>query len=203
MKTRVCLLTMSIALAASVFSGCVRTQRLVKPVKLDAQPVVEHLPLNIELRMNPEYRDASWELKFMGTTRMPFGEHLVLNTEDCARAVFADVVITSNGLAAPVAPGASAILIPRVVYVDMWGASASHDSLSMAIEWSLYDAHKQLVWIDSFRSERKGPLEGVSGGRKIVQRRYDLVIGEILRQARQAMSSSRELRQFAASVKSP
>lgn len=130
---------------------------------------------------------------------IPFGPHLVTNTFKYARSTFDKVTVTSNAVAMPVASGAAGVLIPRLVYVDVSG-DLKKDPLTMALEWTQLDSSKQLIWVDSFRSDLRGPVEQVKGTKAKVQRRFDIVLEDLLKQSRQAMLSSPEIREFARRV---
>jgi hypothetical protein len=187
----------------TALGGCTSNMNLVKPSKLQVAGVSKKIPLNVELRLTDEYRDAKWEYSLMGSTsRLPFGEHLVTNTVELAKSLFSEVIITTptgpNGLAAPMPARCSAILLPRLVYVDITRRFDSYTT--MALEWSLYDSSKKLVWVDSFRSEVKGLIEGVKDNKSMVQRQFDLLLEGLLKQSGQAMLSSPEIREFVESV---
>ena len=74
---------------------------------------------------------------------------------------------------------------------------------TMALEWSVYDSAKTPVWVDSFRAELKGPITGVEGRKRIIQRRMDIILEDLFKQSRLAFLSSPEIREFAESVSRP
>ena len=161
----------------------------------------DKIPLSTELRITDEFREAKWEWKFMSQgSRIPLGPILIVNAEDCARAVFTSVVITTNRVGTPIDGGAAAVLIPRLVYVNITGRDGKHNAfITMAMEWSAYDRTQRLIWVDSFRSEFNGIPEGVRGYEKITQKQFDTVLGDLFQQSARSMLASRELRQYAAS----
>jgi hypothetical protein len=135
---------------------------------------------------------------------VPFAAHLVTNTVDCAQNSFAKVIVTTSGTESPISPNASAILVPRLVYIDISAANTFWNGrFTIALEWSLFDSTKKLVWVDSYRSELSGPPEGVSGAKKKVQKEFDILVGDLLKQSRQGMLASPEIKQFVQSFDAP
>jgi hypothetical protein len=167
----------------------------VKPHSLGGFTTAERLPIPVELRLTDEYRNATWELAFMGKTRLPFGPHLATNTEELTRALFTSVTVTTNTPDSQVIPNVAALLIPQLVYVDLSG----RNNITMALEWSLFDASHRLVWVDSFRAEVRGPVERVRGVNEL-QRRFDLILENLFRQSHQGMLASPDIRRFAQSL---
>jgi hypothetical protein len=189
-------------LSTVVLAGCTHNLKFVKARSLPTPASPGQIPLRVELRITDEYQKATWEMHFMGTTRVPFGPHLATNTANLARGVFSDVSVTSQGLEAPTTPGAMALLVPRLAYVDVSGNATSlgKSYLTMAIEWSLFDASKKLVWVDSYRAGLKGPVEGARGEKERTQRLWDAVLTDILRQTREGMLASPDIRRFCQSA---
>jgi hypothetical protein len=202
MKTNDRILLACVLTVGCILSGCTHTHKWVKPRKLGGYEGTSRIPISVELRLTDEYRGAKWDESYMGNKQVvPFGAHLVTNTVDCAQSTFAKVILTTSTTESPIAPNASAILIPRLVYIDISAANNFWNGyFTTALEWSLYDSRKKLVWVDSYRSELNGPPKGAGGIRKKVQREFDILLEDLLKHSQQGMLSSPEIRQFAGSL---
>ncbi len=189
--------------AGWLLNGCTHTHNVVKPHSLLAPTVAAKMPLAVELRLDQPYRNARWSMTYMGsTTAIPLGPQLVTNTVECAQSVFQTVTVTTagtNGAAEPLASRAAAVLIPRLVYVDVSG-NWMKDPITMALEWTLLDSSRRLVWVDSYRAEIREPVEGVKGAKNILQRRFDTVLEDLFKQSRDTMLNSVEIRRFSQSA---
>jgi hypothetical protein len=189
-----------LACGSVLLGGCTTQLPYVKAHSLTNSPVSEKIPVAIELRLDENYRNAHWEMKYMGnTTVLPIGPHLCTNTVAQAQDVSGKVAVTTNAASAAVLPGVSALLIPRLVYLDVSG-DMRKDPITMALEWTLLDSSRRLVWVDSYRSDVRGPVEGVKGTKRKIQRRFDMALEDLFRQSVQGMVSSPEIRRFALSV---
>jgi len=202
MKTKVSFLLACLVAAGCVLSGCTHNFAWVKARKLGGYEGARHIPIAVELRLTDEYRKAKWDESYMGSkTVVPFGGHLLTNTVDLAQSTFANVIVSTSGAESPISPNASAVLVPRLVYIDISAANTFwNGQFTMALEWSLFDSTKKLVWVDSYRSELSGPPEGVSGRKKKLQKEFDILLGDLFKQSREGMLASPEIRQFVESL---
>jgi hypothetical protein len=187
-----------------ITSGCVTQTWPVKPRPVATYPAGPRLPLSTELRMTEDYRRSEKTYSIMGSKyRFQFGEHLALNTGCWAEATFASIKNTSAASQAPAAPGTDAIVIPRVVNVDaiLPGGGASKIVTTFALEVSLFDTNRSLVWVDTFKSESRGDI-GVGSFKPYahMQKRFDIMFEDIFRQAREAMLASPEIQQLVTKV---
>ena len=180
-------------------TGCTTKMAFVKPHSLGSPLVADRFRTPVELRLTDSFRNAQWEMHYMGKTVLPFGPHLVTNTVESTHAAFANLRVTESEVAASMSSGARALLIPRLIYVDLSG-DLRKDPITMALEWTMLDSTRRLVWVGSFRSAIRTPAERVKGAKKQVQRRFDLVLEDLLKQSREAMLSSPEIRRFAKSI---
>lgn len=199
MKTIRYLALVGVLSAGCLLTGCTTNINYVKAHSLAKPALSTKIPIAVELRLDEQYRNARWAMKYMGsTTAIPLGAHLVTNTIEYAQGTFEKVTVTTPGTntpAIPVAFGAAAIVIPRLVYVDVSG-DMRKDPITMALEWTVLDSSRRLVWVDSFRSEIRGPVEDVKGTKRKVQRRFDIVLEDLFKQSREAMQASPEIRRF-------
>lgn len=203
MKTIQYLALFGVLTSGWLLTGCTTNLKYVKPHSL-AMPVGSaRIPLAVELRLDEPFRNARWSLKYMGsTTAIPLGAHLATNAVECTQGLFEKVTVTTvatNGPSVPLASGSSAILIPRLVYVDVSG-DLRKDPITMALEWTLLDASQRLVWVDSYRADIRGSVEDVKGMKARIQRRFDVVLESLFRQSRETMLASVEIRRFSQSV---
>jgi hypothetical protein len=183
-----------------MFSGCVTQTMQPKSVgSFSGGP--PKVPLAVELRLSDDYRSTVWSKELiMRNSRPRVGDHLVLNTEECARASFADVH-TKNAPRSINAKPADAVLIPRLteLNVQIPGGGYSKVVTTMSLEWSLQDPSGKLIWVDTFKAESRGPAPA-SPGRDQFERRFDAMFQEVFSNSYRAMTSSPEIRGFAERV---
>jgi hypothetical protein len=179
--------------------GC--TKQTMRPKSVAGLTGAGPVPLVVELRLSEEYRQADWGKGLLaGMPRSHFGKHLVLNTEDCARAAFATVVVP--GASPSAAQGsANAVLIPRLTEANVVipGGGYSKVVTTMSLEWSLQDPSGKLIWVDTFKSESRGPAPPAKG-RDQFERRFDAMFRDVFSASYRAMTSSPEIRKFAGQI---
>jgi len=180
-----------------VLSGCATQSMRPKSVGSysGGQPKV---PLTVELRLSDEYRNTQWSKDIIFRNSRPgVGDHLVLNTEECARAAFANVY-TDNAPHGPNTKPADAVLMPRLteLSVMMPGGGYSKVVTTMSLEWLLQGPSGKLIWVDTFKAENRGPAPP-SPGRDQLERRFDAMFHEVFSDSYGAMTSSPEIRKFA------
>jgi hypothetical protein len=183
--------------------GCSSTMKL-KATSLGSYPPSNKIPLSVELRMSDKYRKATWSETILGfKSNVEFGNTLTLNTEECVRGTFAGCVTTSAPEGAPLAAGTKFAVVPQVTEVSVVipGGGMSKIVTTLAVEMALLDDKGKPVWIETFKTESRGAIEGTSmKPEKNIQMRFAFMIKDIFQQAFTALHSSPELRGFAAKV---
>lgn len=157
-------------------------------------------PLNVELRLSEELRAAKWKGTRAGDTFViPLGEALAKNAEVVARELFANVVVT-NGTTGPAQAGVDAVLTPRMVSAEqtmvIW--AFEEQVLTVMLEWILKDPQGNLVWVDTVKGEGETNMGTVFTGISNGQERVKKMLEDLFHKSFQVMSSSRAIRDFAA-----
>jgi len=186
-------------------AGCAHTHHLLElqPHTVGPYPPVAKSDLKIELRITDDLRKAQCEWELSGETwQLPLGPQFALNSEALARHLFSDVVVKNSADAQPDA-GADAVLVPRLVTVDRAaGMSAfSESKISGALEWSLKSAKGDIVWIDTIKGEGKNKTGTLFVYKEHMREGARMMLTDVFNKSFQAMSSSPEIRDFAASRK--
>jgi hypothetical protein len=153
MKTQILLKLSLVLLVPFVLLGCTTTKYQPPAVKATDYPATNKIRLAVELRVADEFRNTEWiridsALITKNTHHERIGDALALNAEDCARAVFEKVISTGQPANAPVAAGAQALLVPRVVkfnvaHPELYTTVVAYD---LGLEWTLYDSKGASVW---------------------------------------------------------
>lgn len=203
--TKQFVLAAATAAMSILLSGCLSVTYKPKPQSCASYQDSERIPLAVELRMPDDYRKAIKKDKvFTIKHNFVYGEFLTLNTEECARAVFKTVLPTRASKEEPIASGAQAILAPRVTHFDIispaWGCAGI--VTTMGLECSLYDSTGKLIWVDTFKSECRGDVGGVSVTENL-QRRFCAMFKDIFGQADKALRASPEIREYARKYSQP
>jgi hypothetical protein len=183
--------------------GCSSTIKL-KATSLGSYPPSNKIPLSVELRMSDKYRKATWSETILGfKSNVEFGNTLTLNTEECVRGTFTGCVTTSAPEGAPLAAGTKFAVVPQVTEVSVVnpGGGMSKIVTTLAVEMALLDGQGKPVWIETFKTESRGAIEGTSmKPEKNVQMRFAFMIKDIFQQAFTALHSSPEIKGFASKV---
>ena len=179
-----------IALACAILTmtGCTHVVK-VPDYSLQNQPAVfavdKKIDLNIALVQNDALRKAKWEMTMQGDTFiMEVGPQLTKNSNELASLLFKNVAVTDI----PKSVGRiDAYLTPRVVAVER---------TMIILEWKLQDPNQNLIWIDTMKGESSAP-----GARpKEEGTNRSPLLEDLFRKSFQAMKSSPEIENYAASV---
>src|SRR3990167_6465957 len=181
-----------------VVAGCTHVYKApVNLVKVDQQR--EIIPLNVELRLSDELRNAKWEKHMMGDTFvLPLGDALAQNAEAVTRQVFSEVVVTP-GTNNEATSGVKAMITPKMVVAEWtWGATAFGDSiLSVILEWKMEDLKGNVVWIDTVKGDGKENTGNIFTHKSNARKQIDKCITDLFQNSFQALSSSVEIMEFA------
>lgn len=155
------------------------------------------IDLNVNLRLFEALRSAKWERHLIDDTWIiPLGGVFSQNAEMITRQLFSRVVVTSEA-ASPALDGIDATLTPRMISVDQpWVQGIWNDTIITVIfEWALRDSQGNIVWIDTITAEGREP-----GGSKSepTTKRVKKLLEDLFQKSFDAMSSSREIKEFAA-----
>jgi hypothetical protein len=187
---------LQVSLLALSLTSCTYTYGVPK------EPVVVHsqhkkIDLNVNLRLFEALRSAKWERHLIDDTWIiPLGGVFSQNAEMITRQLFSRVVVTSEA-ASPALDGIDATLTPRMISVDQpWVQGIWNDTIITVIfEWALRDSQGNIVWIDTITAEGREP-----GGSKSepTTKRVKKLLEDLFQKSFDAMSSSREIKEFAA-----
>lgn len=180
--------------------GCASTVK-VPPAKPGSYPAAEKIALPVELRMSEKYRHAAWSQTLLGsTTTIDFGDTLAVNTEGCIQALFSQHVSTSASRGSPPTQGTAAVLTPQVTEVNVVipGGGVSKIVTTLTMEMTLEDGAGEPVWVNTFKTESRGPIEGTSmKPNRNIRERFDFMVRDVLLQAFNSMAKSPEIKAFA------
>ena len=158
-------------------------------VSYPASPKIDQ---RLELRLTEEFRNTVFEKRVITETwRTPLGEPLSVNSEQLARTLFSDVLVTRNAVNSPVAATVDAVLTPAVVSVEqLIGKTTFSDSvLTVVLEWTLKDQSGRLIWVETVTGEGTGNLwQDEKRGRELID--------DLFTKSYQAIQSSVEIRGF-------
>lgn len=176
-----------------VGAGC--TVVLDHPVAVKSYSPREKINLTVALQISEELRTAQWE---KSSVIIPFGEHLVRNSETLARAIFSTVVLKDGSPASPEVQ-VDAVLIPRMVFVEhRYGIWKWDDSvITMGLEWSLRDRKGNPIWVDTVQGEGKTETGNAFTGRTRMRERAGLVVDDVFQKSFETMVSAQAIREFA------
>jgi len=181
-----------------IFAGCTHVYKApVHLVKVDQQR--DKIPLNVELRLSEELRNAKWERHSMGDTFIiPLGDALTQNAEAVARQVFSEVAVT-QGTNNEATRGVKAMLTPKMVLAERTaGATALGTSiLSVMLEWKMEDLKGNIIWIDTIKGEGKENTGNIFTHRSNAKKQIEECITDLFQNSYQALSSSVEIMEFA------
>lgn len=179
-----------ITFVCSVFtiSGCTHIIK-VPDYSLQSQPAVfavdRKIDLNIALIQSEALRTAKWEMSMQGDTFiMEVGPQLTKNSRELASLLFTNSVVTDIPKSAA---SVDAYLTPRVIAVER---------TMIILEWKLQDPHQNLVWIDTIKGEIKAP-----DTRSKEEANRSPLLEDLFRKSFQAIKSSPEISNYAASIK--
>ncbi len=195
---------LQVCLLALVLTGCITVfhDRVIRDLGNPAieYPERDEIDLNVELRLTDEFSNSTWEGESFGYTfRLSLEKTLSKNAEIVAKDVFQDVVIT-KGATEVGKIGVGAILTPRVVFVrwswPMWRWEIVEIVIHM--EWTLTDLEGELIWIDTVEGVGKAEKGNIFTNKKCAQRWIQEAIVDLFLKTFDALSSSPEIREFAA-----
>lgn len=172
------------------------TRTIESTSRLNLISPFEKVPLEVELRITKDYRTAGFTS--VQSRVLEFGPGLTARTEEFARAVFNSVVVVeSSQLNAPTVKGKT-LLLPRIVDHDVLFPGGGIAITTLSVELSLIDGAGRLIWVDTFKSERRGQdiisLTGISA-------QVDSMYQDIFLQAQAAVSASPEIRRYATAAR--
>jgi hypothetical protein len=172
--------------------GCV----LHHPVKtVDKYPASERINMKVALVLTHELRNAEWQNVGTGYI-LPFGEHLAQNSEVLTRALFSEVAVHKE-LPEPTAEDFTAVLIPRMVFVEqslgIWKWNPS--TFTMALEWTLKDQRGTIVWVDTVKGTGSTETGNAFTGRE--RMRAGFVIEDVFLKSFDAIRQAQAIRDFA------
>ena len=187
-----------VVLFSVLFAGCTHVYKApVNLVKLDQQR--EIIPLNVELRLSDELRNAKWEKHSMGDTFViPLGDALTQNAESVTQHVFSEVAV-NQGIKNEATSGVKAILTPKMVLAERTvGATAFGESiLSVMLEWKMEDRNGNIIWIDTVKGEGKENSGNIFTYKSNARKQIEECVTDLFQNSFQALSSSVEIIEFA------
>lgn len=190
---------LQISVLALVFSGCTT----IYDFKID--PVAEYsqrnkIGLGIELRLTDEFCNYAWERKvFVDTYRLPLGSTLSENAEIVTREVFKDVVVTKGGTKALKA-NVVAVLMPKVTSVERSPIMRAWEIAEtiIYIEWNLTNLQGEVIWVSTIKGVGRAKQGIYLNLKKQTQKQVQKAVEDLFLKTFDAMSSSPEIREFAA-----
>jgi hypothetical protein len=157
------------------------------------------ISLKVELYLSDELRTGVVGHKpiFGDALTRYLGVMLAHNAEAVTRKVFTAVVIT-DGSDVPGRAGSNAVLIPRVVTIELDPTVIlGPEALTVLLEWKLQDAYGNIIWVDTITGEGEAeawiPLTKEPRSNQIAA-----MFNDLFHKSFTALSSSRAIREFAA-----
>ena len=155
------------------------------------------LKVELYLASDEGLRKARWQTGSGQTIIVEMGDALAAGTEQLARALFTDVVVTSSVTATD---AGSAILAPRVVLVEQSRPifTFQDQHTTIVLEWTLRDVDGHTVWMKTVRSHKQAEMGGIRDAVSNSEQLVGEVVDDLLRQSFQVLSTSAEIQKFAA-----
>ena len=166
-----------------LISGC--THIYDKPIELSMDYAQKNkINLKVELLLPDELCNAKWERTGGGDTwRIPLGNNFCKYTENFARTLFSDVIMT-HSVHRTQDIGIDAVLTARMLSVirTAWKTTVIY-------QWKLEDEKGGLVWIKAITAQGEDKPNNID---EQVQKLFD----DLYKQSYKEMTSSVEIRKF-------
>lgn len=181
-------------------AGCTRTLE-VPTVSFADYRQKEKIRLHVELHLSDNFRNAKSErASGLDKVIIPLGDNLSVNAEFLASAVFTGVAVVKDG-AGSVRERVDAVLTPRMIssqrVAPIRGYVRQPWRIAVILEWVLKDPGSNLIWVDTITAEGK-VSELSSSGEENRKNLIETLIQDLFRKSYEAISSSPEIRNFAA-----
>jgi hypothetical protein len=184
-------------------TGCTHTWELSN-IEPESYPEIDKLNMRVGLKLTAELLSAEYKWGGGVSDRfiIPLGEIMSMNAQRLAHSLFSSVTTIQDSSASS-GEKVDLILTPRVVSVEasrpISGRQDAHTTI--ILEWTLTDMNGNLIWMKTFSERQSYPTRGEEfhGGNNTINS-LKSIISALFNNSYQAMSTSKEIRDYANSI---